>query len=55
MDETIKFDCETEREQVSELGETLVDYFPPQVTVKNCKNCTINIYPSQTKYMETKD
>ena len=56
MDANIKINCEAEgfddvQEQAAELSETLAD-FPSQVTVKNCKNCTINIYPSQTKYIE---
>mgnify|MGYP007130646173 CR=1 FL=1 len=35
-------------EQVEKLADAY-DGFPAQVTVKNCRDCTINIYPSQTR------
>ena len=28
------------------------DGFPAQVTIKNCRDCTFNIYPSQTRFVE---
>ena len=50
---TIK--CETEGfDEATEKVETLVgafDEFPPQVQIKNCHDCAINIYPSQTKFI----
>ena len=53
MDSTVKINCETEgfeeaTQQVEQLCEAY-DGFPAQVTIKNCKNCTFNIYPSQTR------
>lgn len=30
------------------------DGFPAQVTIKNCHHCKINIYPSQTKFVNEK-
>lgn len=54
--DTIKLNVETEGfEEAQAKVEALVDAydgFPAQVTIKNCKNCTINIYPSQTKINE---
>lgn len=55
-EDTIKIKCETEgfdeaKEQVEALAEAY-DGFPPQVQIKNCHDCTINIYPSQTKFYE---
>jgi hypothetical protein len=56
--ETVKIKCETEGfEEATEEVETLAkayDSFPSQVQVRNCHDCTINIYPSQTKYVEVK-
>lgn len=54
--DTVKIKCETEGfdeaiEKVEALVETY-DGFPPQVQIKGCQNCTINIYPSQTKFYE---
>lgn len=51
-----KINVETEgfeeaQEQVELLADAY-DGFPAQVTIKNCKNCTFNIYPSQTKFVE---
>ena len=55
-EDTIKVNVETEGfEEAQEKVEALVDAydgFPAQVTIKNCKNCTINIYPLQTKINE---
>lgn len=52
-DASINIKCKTEGfEEAQERVEALVsayDGFPAQVTIKNCKDCTINIYPSQTK------
>jgi len=28
------------------------DGFPAQVTIKNCRDCTFNIYPSQMRMVE---
>ena len=40
-------------EQIEMLADAY-DGFPAQVTVKNCHDCTINIYPSQMRYTEEK-
>lgn len=53
MEDNIKINVETEgfdeaTQQVEALAEAY-DGFPAQVTVKYCKNCTINIYANQTK------
>ena len=48
---TIKVETEG-LEEATEQMEMLADAydgFPAQVTVKNCRDCTINIYPSQTR------
>ena len=56
MDKDIKINFETDGiEEATEELEALAevyDGFPAQVTVKNCRNCTINIYPSQMKIVE---
>lgn len=56
MDNTILIKAKTEGfEEATQKVEALVDAydgFPAQVTIKNCQNCTINIYPSQTKINE---
>lgn len=56
MDNNVKITCETEGfEEATEQIETLADAydgFPAQVMIKNCRDCTINIYPSQTKFVE---
>lgn len=53
MENTIQIKCETEGfEEAVEKVEALVeayDGFPPQVQIKGCRDCKINIYPSQTK------
>lgn len=54
--DTVKIKCETEGfDEAIEAVEMLVeayDGFPPQVQIKGCRDCTINIYPSQTKFFE---
>ena len=54
--DTVKIKCETEGfDEAIEEVEALVeayDGFPPQVQIKGCHDCTINIYPSQTKFYE---
>ena len=53
--EEMKIKCSTEGfEEAQEKVEALVDSydgFPAQVTIKNCRDCTINVYPSQTKFV----
>ena len=57
MDTNIKINCETEGFEEAEQAITALcdayDGFPQQVQIKNCKNCTFNIYPSQTKIIES--
>ena len=53
MDANIKIKCETEgieeaQEQIELLADAY-DGFPAQVTIKNCRDCTINVYPSQIR------
>lgn len=53
MDTNVKIKCETEgfeeaTEQV-EMHAKAYDGFPAQVTIKNCRDCTINVYPSQIR------
>lgn len=56
MEDKYTLRVETEGiEEVTEQVERLADAydgFPAQVTVKNCRDCTINIYPSQTRIVE---
>ena len=56
MDNNVKITCETEGfEEATEQLETLADAydgFPAQVMIKNCRDCVINVYPSQTKFVE---
>ena len=42
---------EEAQEQIEMLADAY-DGFPAQVTVKNCRDCTINIYPSQIRNVE---
>lgn len=54
--EEMKITCSTEgfdkaQKEVEALAEAY-DGFPPQVTIENCRDCTINVYPSQTKMVE---
>ena len=44
---------EDAQQEVEMLAEAY-DGFPAQVTIKNCHHCKINIYPSQTKYIDAK-
>ena len=56
ISETMKLKVETEGiEEAQEKVEALAsayDGFPAQVTIKNCRDCNIYIYPSQTKIIE---
>ena len=50
-DNTIKINVEADgieeiTEQVHELNDTM-DILPSQVVIRNCRDCTINVYPSQ--------
>lgn len=38
-------------EKTSELGELTSD-LAPMVSIRNCRNCTFNIYPSRTTFVE---
>lgn len=55
----IEIECETKGfEEAAEKVETLAsayDSFPPQVSVRNCHDCVINIHPSQTKIITIGD
>ena len=55
-DKNIKINCTTEGfEEATQEVQTLAeayDGFPAQVVIKNCRDCKINIYPSQTKIIE---
>ena len=50
--------CETDGfEEATQEVEALAaaydyDGFPAQVTIKDCRDCTINVYPSQTKIID---
>ena len=44
---------EDAQQEIEMLAEAY-DGFPAQVTIKNCHHCKINIYPSQTKYIDAK-
>lgn len=53
MDNNIRIKVKTEgfeeaTEQIEALAEAY-DGFPAQVVIKNCRDCKISIYPSQTK------
>ena len=39
-------------EQIEDLSDAL-NCFPPQVQIRNCRDCVFNIYPSQIR--EVKD
>ena len=41
-------DMEEAQEQVEMLADAY-DGFPAQVTIKNCRDCTFNIYPTQMR------
>lgn len=52
----LKFETEgfdEAQEQIEMLADAY-DGFPAQVTIKNCHDCTINIYPTQTKFVNEK-
>ena len=55
MDNNIKINCEAVGfEEAQAKVEALADAytgFPPQVTIRDCKYCTFNIYPSQTRFV----
>ena len=42
---------EDAKQEVEALAEAC-DGFPAQITIKNCRDCTFNIYPSQTKIID---
>lgn len=42
---------EDAKQEVEALAEAY-DGFPAQITIKNCRDCTFNIYPSQTKIID---
>ena len=50
-----KYTIKVETEGMEEATEQMkmladaYDGFPAQVTIKNCRDCTFNIYPSQTR------
>lgn len=52
----VVIECETrgfdEATQEVECLAEAYDGFPAQVTIKNCRDCQINIYPSQMKFVE---
>lgn len=56
MESNFKIKVETEgmeeaQEQVERLADAY-DGFPAQVTIKNCRDCTFNIYPTQMRTVE---
>lgn len=53
---TLKFETEgfEDAQQEVEMLAEAYDGFPAQVTIKNCHHCKINIYPSQTKFVNEK-
>lgn len=57
-DNTYKIKMETEgiEEATEPIGAlaNAYDGFPAQVTIRNCHDCTINVYPSQTRFVEEK-
>ena len=56
MEDKYTLRVETEgMEEATEQVEMLADAydgFPAQVMIKNCRDCTINIYPSQLRNVE---
>lgn len=56
MEDKYTLRVETEgMEEATEQVEMLADAydgFPAQVMIKNCRDCTINIYPSQIRNVE---
>jgi hypothetical protein len=54
---TIKVETEgmeEAQEQIEMLADAY-DGFPAQVTIKNCRDCTFNIYPSQIRTFEAEE
>lgn len=56
VESKFKINVETEgmeeaQEQVKMLADAY-EGFPAQVTIKNCRDCTINVYPSQIRTVE---
>lgn len=53
----IEIECETVGfDEAAEKVEALADAydgFPAQVTVRNCRDCMVNVYASQTKFIDT--
>ena len=58
-EDTIKINVEAEGiNETTEKLEALVDVmdgFSPQITIKNCRDCIFNIYPSQTSWKSMKE
>ena len=58
MNNESKYTINVETEGIEEATEQIemladaYDGFPAQVTIKNCRDCTFNIYPSQTRFVE---
>ena len=58
MNNESKYTINVETEGIEEATEQIelladaYDGFPAQVTIKNCHDCTFNIYPSQTRIVE---
>lgn len=56
--DTIEIECKTKGfEEAMETVEALVDAYdglPSQVQIKNCRDCTINVYPSQVVSIKNK-
>ena len=58
MNNESKYTINVETEGIEEAKEQIemiadaYDGFPAQVTIKNCRNCTFNIYPSQIRTVE---
>jgi len=54
--ETVEVECKTagfeEAQEKIEALASAYDGFPAQVQIKHCHDCTINIYPSQTRFVE---
>lgn len=59
MDKEINIEANADGiEEVTEKVQNLSDAlgaFPANVMIKNCKNCTFNIYPGQTMIMSGED
>lgn len=55
--EKIEIECETVGfDEAAEKVEALADAydgFPAQVTVRNCRDCVINVHASQMKFTDT--